>query len=73
MPNAAEAIEKLARENERLQLLELARECKDLNEFIEKVKAMTTGGSGPRQGQPPPKVQRQAGSLTPACSYCIKI
>lgn len=42
VPNAAEAIEKLARENERLQLLELARECKDLNEFIEKVKAMTT-------------------------------
>ena len=42
MPNAAEAIEKLAREAERLRLLELARECKDLDEFIEKVKAMTT-------------------------------
>lgn len=41
-PNAAEAIEKLAWEHERLQLLELARECKDPNEFIEKVKAMTT-------------------------------
>ena len=42
MANAAEAIEKLAREAERLRLLELARECKDLDEFIEKVKAMTT-------------------------------
>ena len=42
MPNAAEAIEKLAREAERLRLLELARECKDLDEFIEKVRAMTT-------------------------------
>ena len=42
MPNAAEVIEKLARESERLLLLELARNCKDLDEFIEKVKAMTS-------------------------------
>ena len=41
MPNAAEVIEKLAREAERLQLLEMARGCKDLNEFIEKLDAMT--------------------------------
>ncbi len=41
MPNAAEVIEKLAREAERLKLLELARSCKDLEEFIEKLEAMT--------------------------------
>ena len=33
MANAAETIEKLAREAERLQLLEVARGCKDLDEF----------------------------------------
>ena len=41
MPNAAEVIEKLAREAERLQLLELARSCKDLDELIKKLEAMT--------------------------------
>ncbi len=41
MPNAAEVIERLARESERLQLLELARSCKDLDEFIKKLEAMT--------------------------------
>ena len=41
MPNAAEVIEKLAREAERLQLLEMARGCKDLNELIEKLEALT--------------------------------
>lgn len=34
MANAAEVIEKLAREAERLQLLELARSCKDLDELV---------------------------------------
>ncbi len=42
MPNAAEVIEKLARESERLQLLQLAQSCKDLDEFIEKLKATIT-------------------------------
>lgn len=37
MANAAETIEKLAREAERLQLLEVARGCKDLDEFIKKL------------------------------------
>lgn len=41
MANAAETIEKLARETERLQLLELARSCKDLDELIKKLEAMT--------------------------------
>ena len=41
MANAAEVIEKLAREAERLQLLELARSCKDLDELIKKLEAMT--------------------------------
>lgn len=41
MANAAEVIEKLARESERLQLLELARSCKDLNELVKKLEAMT--------------------------------
>lgn len=41
MANAAEVIEKLAREAERLQLLEMARGCKDLNELIEKLEALT--------------------------------
>ncbi len=40
MANAAEVIEKLAREAERLQLLELARSCKTLEEFIAKLEAM---------------------------------
>ena len=37
MANDAETIEKLAREAERLQLLEVARGCKDLDEFIKKL------------------------------------
>ena len=41
MANAAEVIEKLAREAERLQMLELARSCKDLEELIKKLEAMT--------------------------------
>lgn len=41
MSTAAETIEKLAREAERLQLLELARSCKDLDELIKKLEAMT--------------------------------
>ena len=41
MANAAEVIEKLAREAERLQLLEMARGCKDVNELIEKLEALT--------------------------------
>ena len=41
MANAAEVIEKLAREAERLQLLELARSCKDLDELVKKLEAMT--------------------------------
>ena len=40
MANAAEVIEKLAREAERLQLLEVARSCKDLDELIKKLEAM---------------------------------
>jgi len=42
MANAAEVIEKLAREAERLQLLELARSCKDLDELIKKLESMTS-------------------------------
>ncbi len=41
MANAAEAIEKLARESERLQLLELARRCKYMDELIKKLEATT--------------------------------
>lgn len=41
MSTAAETIEKLAREAERLQLLELARSCKDLDELIKKLEVMT--------------------------------
>ena len=41
MANAAEVIEKLAREAERLQMLELARSCKDLDELVKKLEAMT--------------------------------
>lgn len=39
MSTAAETIEKLAREAERLQILELARSCKDLDELIKKLEA----------------------------------
>ena len=41
MANASETIERLAREAERLQILELARGCKDLDELIKKLEAMT--------------------------------
>ncbi len=41
MANAAEVIEKLARESERLQLLKLAHDCKDLEELIKKLEALT--------------------------------
>ena len=41
MANAAEGTEKLAREAERLQMLELARSCKDLDELVKKLEAMT--------------------------------
>lgn len=43
MSNAAETIEKLAREAERLQLLELARSCKNLEEFISELEAASKG------------------------------
>lgn len=39
MSTAAETIEKLAREAERLQILELARGRKDLDELIKKLEA----------------------------------
>lgn len=39
MSTAAETIEKLAREAERLQILEMARSCKDLDELIKKLAA----------------------------------
>lgn len=42
MSTAAETIEKLAREAERLQILELARSCKDLDELIKKLEATIT-------------------------------
>lgn len=37
--NAPEVIERLAREAERLKILQLAEECKDLEELKEKLKA----------------------------------
>ena len=39
MATAAEVIERLAREAERLRIVQLAEECKDLDELIEKLKA----------------------------------
>lgn len=39
MATAAETIERLAREAERLRILEVARQCKDLNELIAKLEA----------------------------------
>ena len=42
MSTAAETIEKLAREAERLQILELARGCKDLDELIKKLETPTS-------------------------------
>lgn len=40
MPNASETIERLARESERRRILEIASECKDVQEVIEKIKAL---------------------------------
>ena len=41
MRNTAELIDKNAREAGRLRILLLAQECKELDELIEKLKAMT--------------------------------
>ena len=40
MPNSAETIEKLAKQLERHKLYELANDCKTLEEYIEKLKAI---------------------------------
>ena len=40
MENAAETIESLARENERLRVILLAKACRDLDELIGKLEAM---------------------------------
>ncbi|MDR2044239.1 MAG: protein phosphatase [Clostridium sp.] len=39
-PNATETAVELARENERLQLLRVAEESKDLKEFVEYLKKL---------------------------------
>ena len=39
MSTAAETIERLAREAERLKIIQLAEDCKTLEELIEKLKA----------------------------------
>ena len=39
MANAAETIERLAREAERQRIILIAEQCKDLTELIEKLKA----------------------------------
>ena len=39
MANAAETIERLARESERLKIIPLAEECKTLEELIQKLKS----------------------------------
>jgi len=41
MPNAAETIERLAREAEDLKILQLAKECETLEELVEKLETMT--------------------------------
>ena len=41
MPNAAETIERLAREAEDRKILQLARECETLEELVKKLEAMT--------------------------------
>lgn len=38
--NTAEELEKLAKENRTWEILEILRECKDLKEAIEKVRAL---------------------------------
>ena len=40
MPNSGELIEKLAKQVERLIIIEMAQECETLEEFIEKLKAI---------------------------------
>ena len=40
MANAAETIERLAREAERLKIIQLAEECETLEELMDKLKAM---------------------------------
>ena len=42
MPNATEAIEILAREAEDRKILAILKECKDLDEAIQKVEALIT-------------------------------
>lgn len=42
MPNATEAIEMLAREAEDRKILAILKECKDLDEAIQKVQALIT-------------------------------
>lgn len=39
MATAAETIERLAREAERLKIIQLAKQCKDLDELIRKLEA----------------------------------
>lgn len=39
MANASETIERLAREAERLKILQIAKQCKDLDELIQKLEA----------------------------------
>lgn len=41
MATAPEIIERLAREAERLKILQIAQQCKDLNELINKLEAKT--------------------------------
>lgn len=41
MATAAETIEKLAREAERLRIIQIAEECETLDELIQKLKAKT--------------------------------
>ena len=78
MANAAETIEKLAREAERLQLLEVARGCKDLDEFIKKLETAIKSQLKKRDSGPPskkasyPNPERLAGSLTPATLIVTK-
>ena len=43
MPNAAEMIDKNAREAEARKILDMARKCETLEEFIEKLESMLEG------------------------------
>ena len=40
MSNACESIERLARESEQRKLLAIAKDCKELSEFIDKLNAI---------------------------------